>query len=136
MERKSISADDLKEAELEIVKFCQREQFAEEISALQSGQAIKKGISIYRLNPQLHNDVLHVSGRLINAAMTEEVKRPMIILKYLYREPMQWAYLMMPSFQQGDDIDNYLRHFEHLARTWRWPEEEWSYRLVPMLTGL
>ncbi len=52
-----ISVDDLKEAELEIVKFCQGEKFAEEISALQSGQAIKRGSSIYRLNPQLHNEV-------------------------------------------------------------------------------
>ncbi|RXN23938.1 zinc finger and SCAN domain-containing 9 [Labeo rohita] len=41
----------------------------------------------------------------------------------------------MPSFQQGEDIENYLRRFERLARTWRWPEEEWSYRLVPLLTG-
>ncbi len=35
-----ISVDDLTEAELEIVKFFQREQFAEEISALQSGQSL------------------------------------------------------------------------------------------------
>ncbi len=41
----------------------------------------------------------------------------------------------MPSFQQGEDIENYLRRYERLARTWRWPEEEWSYRLVPLLTG-
>lgn len=47
----NISVDDLKEAELEIVKYCQREKFAEEISALQSGQAIKRSSSIYRLNP-------------------------------------------------------------------------------------
>ncbi|KAL0152977.1 hypothetical protein M9458_051730 [Cirrhinus mrigala] len=42
-----ISVEDLKEAELEIVKFCQREKFAEEISALQRGPAIKRGSSIY-----------------------------------------------------------------------------------------
>ncbi len=51
------------------------------------------------------------------------------------REPMQWADPKMPSFQQGEDIENYLRRYERLARTWRWPEEEWSYRLVPLLTG-
>lgn len=51
------------------------------------------------------------------------------------REPMHRAELKMPIFQQGEDIENYLRRFERLARTWRWPEEEWSYHLVPLLTG-
>ncbi|RXN17966.1 zinc finger with KRAB and SCAN domains 3-like protein [Labeo rohita] len=51
------------------------------------------------------------------------------------REPMQRTEPKMPIFQQGEDIENYLRRFERLARTWRWPEEEWSYRLVPLLTG-
>ncbi|XP_058622258.1 uncharacterized protein LOC131533845 [Onychostoma macrolepis] len=41
----------------------------------------------------------------------------------------------LPVFQQGEDIENFLRRFERLARTWRWPEDEWSYRLVPLLTG-
>ncbi|RXN13465.1 zinc finger and SCAN domain-containing 9 [Labeo rohita] len=50
------------------------------------------------------------------------------------REPTHWADPKMPSFQQGEDIENYLRQFKRLARTWRWPEEEWSYRLVPLLT--
>ncbi|RXN16859.1 zinc finger with KRAB and SCAN domains 3-like protein [Labeo rohita] len=51
------------------------------------------------------------------------------------REPMQRTEPKMPIFQQGEDIENYLQWFEHLARTWRWPEEEWSYCLVPLLTG-
>lgn len=37
--------------------------------------------------------------------------------------------------QVGDDIENYLRRFERLARTWQWPREEWSCRLLPLLTG-
>ncbi len=41
----------------------------------------------------------------------------------------------LPVFQRGEDIENFLHRFEHLARTWRWPEDEWSYRLVPLLTG-
>ncbi len=41
----------------------------------------------------------------------------------------------LPVFQRGEDIENFLHCFEHLARTWRWPEDEWSYRLVPLLTG-
>lgn len=47
---------------------------------------------------------------------------------------MQQAEPKMPIFQQGEDIENYLWLFEHLDRTWRWPEEEWSYHLVPLLT--
>ena len=38
-------------------------------------------------------------------------------------------------FQFGEDIENYLLHFERIARTWAWPETEWAYRLVPLLTG-
>ncbi|GAA6074679.1 uncharacterized protein LOC124389371, partial [Tachysurus ichikawai] len=41
----------------------------------------------------------------------------------------------LPSFQPGEDIENYLHRFEWLARTCKWPEEEWSYQLVPLLTG-
>ncbi|XP_051988016.1 uncharacterized protein LOC127647659 [Xyrauchen texanus] len=41
----------------------------------------------------------------------------------------------MSVFQAGEDMENFLRRFERLARTWRWPEEEWSCRLVPLLTG-
>lgn len=43
--------------------------------------------------------------------------------------------LRMPVFQQGEDIENYLWRVGRLARTWRWPEEVWSYRLIPLLTG-
>ncbi|KAL1246972.1 hypothetical protein QQF64_034274 [Cirrhinus molitorella] len=41
----------------------------------------------------------------------------------------------IPVFQQGEDIESYLRRFERLAKTWGWPVEEWSFRLVPLLTG-
>lgn len=41
----------------------------------------------------------------------------------------------MPAFQEGEDVENYLRRFERLAKTWGWPEEEWANRLVPLLTG-
>ncbi len=51
------------------------------------------------------------------------------------RELMQQTEPKMPVFQQGEDIENYLQRFERLARTWRWPEEEWNYHLVPLLTG-
>ncbi|KAG9351430.1 hypothetical protein JZ751_022680 [Albula glossodonta] len=41
----------------------------------------------------------------------------------------------MPAHQKGEDIEKYLLRFEHMARTWAWPEREWAYQLVPLLTG-
>lgn len=35
----------------------------------------------------------------------------------------------------GEDIENYLLPFEHIAKTWNWPESEWPCRLVPLLSG-
>ncbi|CDQ56690.1 unnamed protein product [Oncorhynchus mykiss] len=48
---------------------------------------------------------------------------------FLRKEPK------MPSYQQGEDIENYLLRFESMAKTWQWPEVEWASRLVPLLTG-
>eukprot|EP00063_Salmo_salar_P026974 XP_014001809.1 PREDICTED: uncharacterized protein LOC106572279 [Salmo salar] len=48
---------------------------------------------------------------------------------FLRKEPK------MPSYQQGEDIENYLLRFERMAKTWQWPELEWACRLVPLLTG-
>ncbi|XDV39302.1 hypothetical protein PO909_008558 [Leuciscus waleckii] len=41
----------------------------------------------------------------------------------------------VPVLKVGDDIESNLRRFERLTRTWQWPREEWSCRLVPLLTG-
>ena len=37
---------------------------------------------------------------------------------FLRKEPK------MPSYQQGEDIENYLLRFECMATTWQWPEVE------------
>lgn len=52
-----------------------------------------------------------------------------------YRQPTPRTEPRLPVLQQGEDIENFLRRFERLARTWRWPEDEWSYHLVPLLSG-
>ncbi|KAK7889577.1 hypothetical protein WMY93_025137 [Mugilogobius chulae] len=53
--------------------------------------------------------------------------------------PPEWRPYSMepkiPPYQSGEDIENYLLRFERIARTWKWPEEEWACRLVPLLTG-
>lgn len=40
----------------------------------------------------------------------------------------------IPPYQRGEDIENYLRRFKHIAKTWKWPETEWACRLVPLLS--
>ena len=35
----------------------------------------------------------------------------------------------------NEDIDTYLRAFEHLAHSNKWPKESWCQRLAPELTG-
>ncbi len=49
--------------------------------------------------------------------------------------PPRRTEMPVPVLQQGDYIESYLRQFERLARAWRVPREEWSCRLVPLLTG-
>lgn len=41
----------------------------------------------------------------------------------------------MPTLQEGEDVENYLRRYERLAKSWGWPEVEWACRLVPLLSG-
>lgn len=41
----------------------------------------------------------------------------------------------MPPYQMGEDIENYLLRFERITKTWRWPEDEWACRLIPLLSG-
>ncbi|KAL2085096.1 hypothetical protein ACEWY4_018416 [Coilia grayii] len=61
-----ISLDDLMRAEKAIVVFCQHQSHKS---------------TIYRLDPVLEDGVLRVGGRLNRAAMPEEAKRPMILVK-------------------------------------------------------
>lgn len=74
-----ISVEDLDEAELRIVKFCQKEKFSEEMSALFKGQNVKRSSHLYKLNPILQDGLLRVGGRLSRAAMPENSKQPVIL---------------------------------------------------------
>ena len=81
---KCLSLEEIKEAELEIIKFSQRRKFSEEFSCLQRGESVKGNSHIYRLSPLLEDGVLRVGGRLSKAAMPEESKHPAIISKDLH----------------------------------------------------
>lgn len=72
-----ITTEDLDEAATHIVRFCQKEKFSEEMTALNKPQNIKHNSPLYKLNPMLQEGVLRVGGRLSRAAMPEKSKQPM-----------------------------------------------------------
>lgn len=49
--------------------------------------------------------------------------------------PATWSRVTIPKLEDGDDIEQYLTTFEHLATAYRWPRAEWVDQLVPYLTG-
>lgn len=79
--RLNLTVDELKEAELEIMRHCQRRTYGEEINALQNGEPVKRTSHIYKLNPVFQDGILRVGGRLSRTAMPEESKHPAIMDK-------------------------------------------------------
>ena len=79
-----LSLEEIKNSELEIIKFCQMQKYSEEFSCLQRGESVKANSHIYKLDPILDDGVLRVGGRLSKAAMPEESKHPAIIAKDLH----------------------------------------------------
>ena len=77
-----ISVDELQNAETGLVKYVQRQHFDDWISLLscdgKSTSALTKSI-ILKLDPILKNGVLRVGGRLDNARMSYEWRRPAIL---------------------------------------------------------
>lgn len=79
---KSLTVDDLSEAEAAVIKYCQQKRFEEEIASLSSKKAaVSRQSPIYRLDPVLVDGLLRVGGRLSRGAMPEEVKHPIILSK-------------------------------------------------------
>lgn len=82
LDKQSLSLENLLEAEMAIVCFSQQQKFQEEIEALKCGSSgVRKGSSLYRLDPVLDNDILRVGGRLRKAAMPVQTKHPIILHK-------------------------------------------------------
>jgi len=79
-----LSLEEIQEAEIEIIMFCQKKRFSEEFACLQKGESVKRNSHVYKLNPILEDGVLRVGGRLSKAAMPEESKHPAILARDLY----------------------------------------------------
>ncbi|KAL2086450.1 hypothetical protein ACEWY4_017509 [Coilia grayii] len=77
-----ISVNDMEDAEMAIVRYCQRQGFAHEVSSLQKGmQCVSQNSPIYRLDPFIDSGTLRVGGRLRKGAMPTEQKHPAILPK-------------------------------------------------------
>lgn len=81
-EKKSLTLDDLDTAESEIIQFSQRQQFGEEIKALQRGKQVSRNSQLFKLDPILQDGTLRVGGRLNKSAMPEKAKHPAILSKH------------------------------------------------------
>lgn len=91
-----ISVEEMHSAEIEILKYVQRQSFREELSCLQNKEtdvkrtksvqtdrrrSVKKSSSIVKLDPELRDGLLCVGGRLRHAPIEEEQRHPVILPK-------------------------------------------------------
>lgn len=80
--RKILIIGDLSKAEMELVKYSQRQTYREEIQALQLGDlCVKRNSPISKLDPYFQDGVLRVGGYLNRSAMPVEAKHPAILHK-------------------------------------------------------
>ena len=69
VDKKALSVQDLKDAELVLIRFSQREMYPEELASLQSKDSqVRKSSQLCRLDPVLHERVIRVGGRLNKSA--------------------------------------------------------------------
>lgn len=66
-----LSLGEIREAEKQIITFCQRRRFSDEVSCFQRGECVKRSSHLYKLNPKLEDGVLRAGGRLSKAAMPQ-----------------------------------------------------------------
>ena len=82
LRNQTLSPEDVDAAERAIIRYCQQDKFSDEIAALKKGTSgVKKSSHLYKLDPVLRNGLLRVGGRLSKAAMSDEIKHPVILAK-------------------------------------------------------
>ncbi|XP_055527173.1 uncharacterized protein LOC129719790 [Wyeomyia smithii] len=74
-----LSVDELNETLLLIIGQAQREQFATELSALKEHKPVPNQSRLRFLNPELHNNLIRVSGRLKHAGIPSDAKNPLVL---------------------------------------------------------
>ena len=86
-----LSVSEMKDAENEIIRYVQKQSFAEEVQILSQttketqerkcNSAIKKCSSLYKLDPIIEDNLVRVGGRLHNAPIENDAKHPAILPK-------------------------------------------------------
>ncbi|XP_060566919.1 uncharacterized protein LOC132725749 [Ruditapes philippinarum] len=79
-----VTFDDLKHAEMSILRYTQKCAFPEEIETLTNNEStcrLKRNSVIRNLDPIMEDGLLRVGGRLQDSAMPEERKHPVILPK-------------------------------------------------------
>lgn len=88
-----LSLQELTQAELSIIRYCQNQRYQKEIAALFDGKPIPKNSEIYKLDPFVDKGMLRVGGRLTKASMPEESKYPFILSKDLHISTLILQYI-------------------------------------------
>ena len=81
VQNKEVGPEDLREAELAVVKYVQKENYSKEYWLLLDNKAIPKASNIYKLEPFMNNGIIRAGGRLQNSAIPISLANPMIIPK-------------------------------------------------------
>ncbi|XP_067024018.1 uncharacterized protein [Acropora muricata] len=76
---KNLTTADLEKATLTIIKFVQREVYAEGIQDLKTKGQVKSSSKIVKLRPILDDGVMRVGGRIAEAPIALDAKFPMIV---------------------------------------------------------
>ncbi len=94
--------EDMVNAELDLIRYSQKQKFQEERKMLQQGKMhVRKDSCIFRLDPYLEDGVLRVGGRLSRSAMPEKSKHPISV------------YARICSL-----ILEHIHHIQHKLVTW------------------
>lgn len=75
-----LTTEEMQNAETEILKYIQRQHFAEEV--LETSTAAKKSSQLSGLDPIKVSGLLRVGGRLRRSTVTDETKHPIILPKH------------------------------------------------------
>ena len=74
-----ISVLELENAELDLVRYVQSQEFASEIATIKRGKQLRQKSSLYQLNPIVVEGVLRVGGRLDNVNFKFDLRHPIIL---------------------------------------------------------
>lgn len=75
--------EEVSEAEVEVIRSCQKKRFPGEFYSHQNGLNVKPISHMYKLNP-VNEDWSFESRRTVYAAMPDESKHSVILAKYLH----------------------------------------------------